>query len=200
MRAMISEDRDSFDSWVIETYRELHSTLFDQDRRFIMRYMLSGEMLCYLLVKPWHKQVMDLVDIRGFVPQEQVEDVRDYLDNPTMDVQAALVQYFVPTPENYGDYMGTELGKVLFGILFNYGFPERLRFIMKKNPEKMGEGAFQETYEKELERLTNVEGFEDLFYYAMDYIDRLIENDEEIPEDMRKLARFLESQDEYYKW
>ena len=200
MRAMISEDRDSFDSWVIETYRELHSTLFDQDRRFIMRYMLSGEMLCYLLVKPWHKQVMDLVDIRGFVPQEQVEDVRDYLDNPTMDVQAALVQYFVPTPENYGDYMGTELGKVLFGILFNYGFPERLRFIMKKNPEKMGEGAFQETYEKELERLTNVEGFEDLFYYAMDYIDRLIENDEEIPEDMRKLARFLEAQDDYYKW
>ena len=197
---MISEDRDSFDSWVIETYRELHSTLFDQDRRFIMRYMLSGEMLCYLLVKPWHKQVMDLVDIRGFVPQEQVEDVRDYLDNPTMDVQAALVQYFVPTPENYGDYMGTELGKVLFGILFNYGFPERLRFIMKKNPEKMGEGAFQETYEKELERLTNVEGFEDLFYYAMDYIDRLIENDEEIPEDMRKLARFLEAQDDYYKW
>ena len=165
-----------------------------------MRYMLSGEMLCYLLVKPWHKQVMDLVDIRGFVPQEQVEDVRDYLDNPTMDVQAALVQYFVPTPENYGDYMGTELGKVLFGILFNYGFPERLRFIMKKNPEKMGEGAFQETYEKELERLTNVEGFEDLFYYAMDYIDRLIENDEEIPEDMRKLARFLEAQDDYYKW
>lgn len=197
---MISEDRDSFDSWVIETYRELHSTLFDQDRRFIMRYMLSGEMLCYLLVKPWHKQVMDLVDIRGFVPQERVEDVRDYLDNPTMDVQAALVQYFVPTPENYRDYVGTELGKVLFGILFNYGFPERLRFIMKKNPEKMGEDAFQETYEKELERLTNVEGFQDLFYYAMDYIDRLIENDEEIPEDMRKLARFLESQDDYYKW
>ena len=54
--------------------------------------------------------------------------------------------------------------------------------------------------EKELERLTNVEGFEDLFYYAMDYIDRLIENDEEIPEDMRKLARFLEAQDDYYKW
>lgn len=197
---MISEDRDSFDSWVIETYRELHSTLFDQNRRFIMRYMLSGEMLCYLLVKPWHKQVMDLVDIRGFVPQEQVEDVRDYLDNPTMDVQAALVQYFVPTPENYRDYVGTELGKVLFGILFNYGFPERLRFIMKKNPEKMGEDAFQEMYEKELERLTNVEGFQDLFYHAMDYIDRLIENDEEIPEEMRKLARFLESQDDYYKW
>ena len=38
-----------------------------------------------------------------------------------------------------------------------------------------------------------------MFFDAMDYIDRLNESGEEIPEDMRKLVRLLESQDEYYK-
>lgn len=59
--------------------------------------------------------------------------------------------------------------------------------------------ALEKTIEREFYRVFNVEGFQDLFFHAMDYIDRLNESGEEIPEDMRKLARLLESQDEYYK-
>ena len=74
---MINETRRKFDAWVIDTYNQLHDTLFDGDGKFRMNYMLSGEMLCYLLVKPWKKRVMDLEDIRDEVSQEQVEDIRD---------------------------------------------------------------------------------------------------------------------------
>lgn len=197
---MINETRRKFDAWVINTYNQLHDTLFDEDGRFRMNYMLSGEMLCYLLVKPWKKRVMDLEDIRAEVPQEQVEDIRDYLDNPTMDVQAALVTYFTPAPENYEKFLESELGQALLTVLFKYGFPERMRFIKEKNPEKIEGAAFQETFETELYRVLNVEGFQDLFYHAMDFIDRLIESGGEIPEDMRKIARLLESQEDYYKW
>lgn len=196
---MINETRRKFDAWVIDTYNQLHDTLFDGDGKFRMNYMLSGEMLCYLLVKPWKKRVMDLEDIRDEVSQEQVEDIRDYLDNPTMDVQAALVTYFTPTPENYDEFLESELGQALLIVLFKYGFPERMRFIKEKNPEEAEGAVLQKTFETEFYRVLNAEGFQDLFFDAMDYIDRLNESGEEIPEDMRKLVRLLESQDEYYK-
>jgi len=196
---MINETRRKFDAWVIDTYNQLHDTLFDGDGKFRMNYMLSGEMLCYLLVKPWKKRVMDLEDIRDEVSQEQVEDIRDYLDNPTMDVQAALVTYFTPTPENYDEFLESELGQALLMVLFKYGFPERMRFIKEKNPEEAEGAVLQKTFETEFYRVLNAEGFQDLFFDAMDYIDRLNESGEEIPEDMRKLVRLLESQDEYYK-
>lgn len=196
---MINETRRKFDAWVIDTYNQLHDTLFDGDGKFRMKYMLSGEMLCYLLVKPWKKRVMDLEDIRDEVFQEQVEDIRDYLDNPTMDVQAALVTYFTPTPENYDEFLESELGQALLMVLFKYGFPERMRFIKEKNPEEVEGAVLQKTFETEFYRVLNAEGFQDLFFDAMDYIDRLNESGEEIPEDMRKLVRLLESQDEYYK-
>lgn len=196
---MINETRRKFDAWVIDTYNQLHDTLFDGDGKFRMKYMLSGEMLCYLLVKPWKKRVMDLEDIRDEVSQEQVEDIRDYLDNPTMDVQAALVTYFTPTPENYDEFLESELGQALLMVLFKYGFPERMRFIKENNPEEVEGAVLQKTFETEFYRVLNAEGFQDLFFDAMDYIDRLNESGEEIPEDMRKLVRLLESQDEYYK-
>ena len=196
---MNNETRRKFDAWVIDTYNQLHDTLFDGDGKFRMNYMLSGEMLCYLLVKPWKKRVMDLEDIRDEVSQEQVEDIRDYLDNPTMDVQAALVTYFTPTPENYDEFLESELGQALLMVLFKYGFPERMRFIKEKNPEEAEGAVLQKTFETEFYRVLNAEGFQDLFFDAMDYIDRLNESGEEIPEDMRKLVRLLESQDEYYK-
>lgn len=196
---MINETRRKFDAWVIDTYNQLHDTLFDGDGKFRMNYMLSGEMLCYLLVKPWKKRVMDLEDIRDEASQEQVEDIRDYLDNPTMDVQAALVTYFTPTPENYDEFLESELGQALLMVLFKYGFPERMRFIKEKNPEEAEGAVLQKTFETEFYRVLNAEGFQDLFFDAMDYIDRLNESGEEIPEDMRKLVRLLESQDEYYK-
>lgn len=197
---MIDETRRKFDSWIFDTYNELHDKLFDESGKFRMRYTLSGEMLCYLLIKPWRERVKACEDVRDVIPQELVDDVRDYMANPTMDVQAALVTYFTPTPENYEEFLKSELGAVLWQVLSKYGFMERLRFIKEKNPEKMEGDALQETVERELDRLFNVEGFQDLFFHAMDYVDRLNESGEDIPEEMRKLVRLLESQEDYYQW
>lgn len=189
MRAMISEDRDSFDSWVIETYRELHSTLFDQNRRFIMRYMLSGEMLCYLIVKPWYERVMNLEDIRSEVPQDCLYDVRDYLGYRCMDNQAGLVRWFVPSEESFfgGEY--SEIGAIIVSLLVKYGFTERIRFLKEKRPD-----FSEDMFKRELARLfDSPEGLEDCIYHLMDYIDRLNESGEEIPEELRVLTRHLET-------
>lgn len=189
---MINETRKDFDSWVIRTYNELHCELFDETRRFKMNYTLSGEMLCYLLVKPWYKQVMNLEDIRQEVDEQQVADVRDYLDNPTMDVQAAMVRYFLPTEGDYSAYLDSEIGKSLFNLVVNYGLSERLRFIKEKKGDLP-----QETLERELEYLTTSEGFENLYFHLMDYVERLNECGEDVPEDFRKFVRLLESREDY---
>lgn len=194
---MINETRKDFDSWVIGTYNELHDELFDEGRRFKMKYMLSGEMFCYLLVKPWYKRVMNLEDIRQEVDEQQVADVRDYLDNPTMDVQAAMVRYFLPTEEDYPAYLDSEIGKSMFSLVLNYGLPERLGFIREKKPEKTEGDALQETLERELEYLTTSEGFENLYFHLMDYIERLNECGEDMPENFRKFVRLLESKEDY---
>ena len=199
---MISESRDDFTKWVLDTYKGLHDTLFES-RKFKMQYVLSGEMLCYLLVKPWYKRVnsdeyfKEDADIRQEVDEQQVADVRDYLDNPTMDVQAAMVRYFLPTEEDYPAYLDSEIGKSLFSLVHNYGLPERFRFIKEKNPEKIEGDALQETIERELEYLTTSEGFENLYFHLMDYVDRLNECGEDIPEDFRKFVRLLESKEDY---
>lgn len=194
---MISESRDDFTKWVLDTYKELHDTLFES-RKFKMEYVLSGEMLCYLLVKPWKKRMdsdeyfKEGVDIRQEVDEQQVADVRDYLDNPTMDVQAAMVHYFLPTEGGYPAYLDSEIGKSLFSLVLNHGLPERLRYIKEKKGDLP-----QETIEKELEYLTTSEGFENLFFHLMDYVDRLNECGEDIPEDFRKFVRLLESREDY---
>ncbi|WP_455136522.1 hypothetical protein [Thermophilibacter sp.] len=186
---MISEDRDSFDSWVIETYRELHSTLFDLDRRFIMRYMLSGEMLCYLIVKPWYERVMNLEDIRSEVPQDCLYDVRDYLGYRCMDNQAGLVRWFVPSEESFFGEEYSEIGAIIVSLLVKYGFTERIRFLKEKRPD-----FNEDMFKRELARLfDSPEGLEDCIYHLMDYIDRLNESGEEIPEELRVLTRHLET-------
>ena len=194
---MISESRDDFTQWIIDSYNSLHDTLFDGGK-FKMNYVLSGEMLCYLLVKPWKKRMdsddyfKEDADIRQEVDEQQVADVRDYLDNPTMDVQAAMVRYFLPTEGDYPAYLDSEIGKSLFQLVLNYGLPERLRFIREKKGDLP-----QETIEKELEYLTTSEGFENLYFHLMDYVDRLNECGEDIPEDFRKFVRLLESKEDY---
>ena len=194
---MISESRDEFTKWVIDTYKELHGTLFE-NRKFKMNYVLSGEMLCYLLVKPWYKRVnsdeyfKEDADIRQEVDERQVADVRDYLDNPTMDVQAAIVHYFLPTEGDYFAYLDSEIGKSLFNLVVNYGLPERLRFVKEKKGDLP-----QETLERELEYLTTSEGFENLYFHLMDYVERLNDSGEDIPEDFRKFIRLLESKEDY---
>ncbi len=199
---MISESRDDFTQWIIDSYNSLHDTLFDGGK-FKINYVLSGEMLCYLLVKPWKKRVdsdeyfKEDADIRQEVDEQQVADVRDYLDNPTMDVQAAMVRYFLPTEGDYPAYLDSEIGKSLFQLVLNYGLPERLRFVKEKKPEKVEGDALQETIERELEYLTTSEGFENLYFHLMDYVDRLNECGEDIPEDFRKFIRLLESKEDY---
>lgn len=194
---MIKESRDDFTKWVLDTYKGLHDTLFES-RKFKIEYVLSGEMLCYLLVKPWYKRVnsdeyfKEDADIRQEVDEQQVADVRDYLDNPTMDVQAAMVRYFLPTEGDYPAYLDSEIGKSMFSLVMNYGLPERLRFIKDKKGDLP-----QETIEKELEYLTTSEGFENLYFHLMDYVDRLNECGEDIPEDFRKFIRLLESREDY---
>ena len=194
---MISESRDDFTQWIIDSYNSLHDTLFDGGK-FKMNYVLSGEMLCYLLVKPWYKRVnsdeyfKEDADIRQEVDEQQVVDVRDYLDNPTMDVQAAMVRYFLPTEEDYPAYLDSEIGKSLFSLVHNYGLPERFRFIKEKKGDLP-----QETLERELEYLTTSEGFENLYFHLMDYVERLNECGEDIPEDFRKFVRLLESKEDY---
>lgn len=202
---MISESRDDFTKWVLDTYKELHDTLFES-RKFKIKYVLSGEMLCYLLVKPWYKRVnsdeyfKEDADIRQEVDEQQVADVRDYLNNPTMDTQAYMVRYFVPTDDNYYAYLDSEVGQSVFGLVVNYGLNERLRFIKEKNPEKMEGDVLQETVQREFERMFTPAGFEDCIYHAMDYMDRLNESGEDIPEGLRKFVRLLESQEEQYEF
>lgn len=194
---MISESRDEFTQWVLDTYRQLHDALFE-NRKFKMQHVLSGEMLCYLLVKPWYKRVnsdeyfKEDADIRQEVDEQQVADVRDYLDNPTMDVQAAMVHYFLPTEGDYPAYLDSEIGKSLFSLVMNYGLPERLRFIKEKKGDLP-----QETIEKELEYLITSEGFENLYFHLMDYVDRLNECGEGISDDFRDFVRLLESKEEH---
>ena len=189
LRAMISEDRDSFDSWVIETYQELHSVLFDQNRRFIMSYMLSGEMLCYLIVKPWYKRVMNLEDIRYKIPQDCLDDVRGYLGYRCMDNQAGLVRWFVPSEDAFFDAENSEIGAIIVSLLVKYGFSERIRFLRENRAD-----FNEEMFSRELARLfDSPEGLEDCIYHLMDYIDRLNETGEEIPEELRVLTRHLEA-------
>lgn len=199
---MISESRDDFTKWVLDSYNTLHDILFE-NRKFKMKYVLSGEMLCYLLVKPWYKRVnsddyfKEDADIRQEVDEEQVFFVRDYLDNPTMDTQAVLIRYFLPSEEDYPAYIDSEVGKSLFALVLNYGLPERFSFIKEKNPEKIEGDALQETVERELEYLTTSEGFENIYFHLMDYVERLNECGENIPEDFRKFIRLLESKEDY---
>lgn len=199
---MISESRDDFTKWVLDTYRGLHDTLFES-RKFKMGYVLSGEMLCYLLVKPWYKRVnsdeyfKEDADIRQEVDEQQVADVRYYMDCPTPDTQAAMVRYFLPSEDGYPAYLDSEIGKSLFSLVMNYGLPERFRFIKENNPEKIEGDALQETVERELEYLTTSEGFENIYFHLMDYVDRLNECGEDIPEDFRKFVRLLESKEDY---
>lgn len=81
--------------------------------------------------------------------------------------------------------------------MFNYGLPERLRFIKEKQPEKVQGETLQETLGRELDNLTTAEGFENLYFHLMDYVDRLNECGEDIPEDFRKFVRLLESKEDY---
>ena len=132
---------------------------------------------------------MNLEDIRYKIPQECLEDVREYLGYRCMDNQAGLVRWFVPSEDDFFDGEYSEIGAIIVSLLVKYGFTERIRFLKEKRAD-----FNEDMFRRELARLFgSPEGLEDCIYHLMDYIDRLIETGEEIPEELRVLTRHLEA-------
>lgn len=177
---MINETRDSFDSWVMETYNRLHESLFT-GRKFNMRYLLSGDMLAYLLVKPWYRRVMNLEDIRGSIAADCVKDIREYLELPNMDNQVTLFSWFVPPR----DKEVSEIEQAILTPVIAYGLGERIRFLRQKGYDYTLEDAFSWFSRNE-------DAIEDCYYHVMDMIERFNEEGRDIPEDLRAVVRFLE--------
>lgn len=187
---MINETRDSFDSWVMDTYEELHSTLFDDSRKFRMNYMLSGEMFCYLLVKPWYKRVMNLEDIRQEVSEEQVADVREFLASRDEDMRAYLVHWFFPRENESCSTLDFDLATRIAAC----GMVECMRQTIDKNP-----GCTMDDVADILSERFQDYSFdfvEEMIWYAMDFVDRMKRDGKEVPEDLRAIARYLQAREE----
>ena len=187
---MINETRDSFDSWVMDTYEELHSTLFDDSRKFRMNYMLSGEMFCYLLVKPWYKRVMNLEDIRQEVNEEQVRDVRGYLEDRSEDFRSFLVGWFFPRENESCSAIDFDLVTKIAAC----GMVECMRQTIDKNP-----GCTMDDVADILSEHFQDYSFdfiEEMIWYAMDCVDRCNRDGKEVPEVLRAIARNLEARED----
>lgn len=187
---MINETRDSFDSWVMDTYEELHSTLFDDSRKFRMNYMLSGEMFCYLLVKPWYKRVMNLEDIRQEVSEEQVADVREFLASRDEDMRAYLVQWFFPRENESCSTLDFDLATRIAAC----GMVECMRQTIDKNPGCTMDDVADILRERFQDY--SFDFIEEMIWYAMDYVDRMKRDGKEVPEVLRAIARYLEAREE----
>lgn len=187
---MINETRDSFDSWVMDTYEELHSTLFDDSRKFRMNYMLSGEIFCYLLVKPWYKRVMNLEDIRQEVNEEQVRDVRGYLEDRSEDYRSFLVGWFFPRDNESCSAIDFDLLTRIAAC----GMVECMRQTIDKNPGC----AMDDVADILRERFQDYsfDFIEEMIWYAMDYVDRMKRDGKEVPEVLRAIARNLEARED----
>lgn len=177
---MINETRDSFDTWVIETYESLHESLYT-GRKFNLRYLLSGEMFSYLILKLWYCRVMNLEDIRDDIPADCVQEIREYLDNPSLDNQVVLLRWFLPREEKELD----DIQAAVLMPIVAYGIAERIRFLREKGFDYSLEDAFSWL-------LDNEDALEDSYYHVMDMIDRFNEEEKEIPESLRDVVRFLE--------
>lgn len=175
---MIDETRDNFDSWVIETYDSLHSLLFDEDGRFDMRKLLSGEMLSYGIVRNWYEKVMALKDIRGEVPQECYDEIREYLRWPVMDNQVTLIRWYA-SDTNEAEFELEDVEEFA-AILLLFGGMEWVRF-----QEEHGNKVSLSDWLDSCSLL-------DAYLYVMDFVDRLNEGGKEIPEPLRKIVRFME--------
>ena len=170
---MIDETRTSFDSWVIDTYRQLHSKLFVGDK-FRMEYLLSGYMLSYRLIKPYYLRVMDLEDVRDKIEPRMVEGIRDFLD--------ALFSWFMAQePQEMSD-----VDMAIYMPIIAYGAAERSRFLKEKGRPQ--------TLEQIVEWMESPEAAEDSVYFVMDMVDRYNKEGKELPEDLRVVARLLEAE------
>lgn len=179
---MISETRDSFDSWVLSSYRRLHELLFDESKRFRMEYLLSGYMLSYRLIKPWRERVRACEDVRDKIEPRMVEDIRDFLENPSMDNQVALFSWFMAQePQEM-----SEVDMAIYMPIIAYGAVERARFLKEKGKPQ--------TLEQIKEWMESPEAAEDSVYFVMDMVDRYNKEGKELPQDLRVAARLMEAE------
>ena len=193
---MIDESRENFTKWVLDTYQELHDYLFDASGKFKMERMLSGEMLCYAIVKPWYKRVrsseylLEDADIRQEVSEEQVKDVRWYLSDRDEDMRSYLVRWFLP--REYEE--ASEVDWALIEPIACCGIVEWMKQTIDKNPDC----TMDEVGDIMAKRLQSYswDFIEEMIWYAMDYVDRCNRNGKEIPESLRVVARILEARDE----
>lgn len=193
---MIDESRENFTKWILDTYQELHDYLFDASGKFKMERMLSGEMLCYAIVKPWYKRVrsseylLEDADIRQEVSEEQVKDVRWYLSDRDEDMRSYLVRWFLP--REYEE--ASEVDWALIEPIASCGIVEWMKQTIDKNPDC----TMDEVGDIMAKRFQSYswDFIEEMIWYAMDYVDRCNRNDKEIPESLRVVARILEARDE----
>lgn len=193
---MIDESRENFTKWVLDTYQELHDYLFDASGKFKMERMLSGEMLCYAIVKPWYKRVrsseylLEDADIRQEVSEEQVKDVRWYLSDRDEDMRSYLVRWFLP--REYEE--ASEVDWALIEPIAGCGIVEWMKQTIDKNPDC----TMDEVGDIMAKRFQSYswDFIEEMIWYAMDYVDRCNRNSKEIPESLRVVARILEARDE----
>lgn len=193
---MISESRDDFTQWIIDSYNSLHEELFDSLGKFKLEKMLSGEMLCYSIVKPWYKRVSDDryilsdADIRQEVNEEQVQDVRMYLEDRDEDTRSYLVRWFLPRENEEA----SEVDWALIEPIASCGIVEWMKQTIDKNPDC----TMDEVGDIMAKRLQSYswDFIEEMIWYAMDFVDRCNRNGEEIPEGLRVVARILEAREE----
>lgn len=193
---MINESRESFTEWLIKTYRELHGELFDAEGKFKMKRMLSGEMLCYSIIKPWQKRVMSSdylledADIRQEVSEEQVRDVREFLKSRTEDDRGYLARWFLPREGEEA----SEVDWALVEPIVAFGCVEWFQWAREKFPDRSNE-ELGDFIVRQLES-ASFDFFEEIIWFAMDYVDRCNRDGKEIPEELRVVARLLESREE----
>lgn len=196
---MINESRESFTEWLVKTYRELHEELFDAEGKFKMERMLSGEMLCYAIVKPWYNRVrsseylFEDADIRQEVNEEQVRDVREFLKCRTEDDRSYLARWFLPREGEDA----SEVDWALMEPIIIFGCLEWFQWVREKFPDKSNE-ELADFMSKQLDS-ASFDFFEDIIWFAMDYVDRCNRDGKEIPEELRVVARLLESREEPYQ-
>lgn len=79
-----SPSKREFESWVVESYKTLHSEIFE-NRKLKPQYLFANEMYAYLILKNWKSRI-------GF-GEGKVEDLRQVLDYETYFLIWVFMEY-----------------------------------------------------------------------------------------------------------
>lgn len=140
-----------------------------------LNVILSGEELA-------NADVARLEGVRDKIEPRMVEDIRDFLENPSMDNQVALFSWFMAQePQEM-----SEVDMAIYMPIIAYGAAERSRFLKEKGKPQ--------TLEQVKEWMESPEAAEDSVYFVMDMVDRYNKEGKELPQDLRVVARLLEAE------